>query len=222
MKKLFPFFLIAVLFMACGHTGTNQHDQKNSAKESTSIVEVDVPGFLNAKEELIGKRVRIKGEVAHVCKHGGKRLFLMHPDTEDRVKVTADDNIPAFKQELEGSLVVVTGLVEELRVDNAYLDEWQAEEEAEGHKEGEKKIHTGDGHEKEHGEEHEKEHGKEHEKGHEKEHEKGHEKEHKEGEDHEENHAMKQINALREKVKNSEKGYLSFFSIACETVEEVK
>ncbi|PIE87757.1 MAG: hypothetical protein CSA04_05350 [Bacteroidetes bacterium] len=182
--------------MACNNSGTQSTNKESAAKETSSIIEVDVPTFLKAPKSLTGKQVRIKGEVAHVCKHGGKRLFLMHPDCEDRVKVTADDNIPAFKQELEGSVVVVTGLVEELKVDKTYLDEWQAEVEAESHKESEKKIHTGGA---------------------------DHEKEAKEGEDHDENdHAMEQINAMREKLKNSEEGYLSFFSIACETIDEVK
>ncbi len=150
MKKLLPLFLVAFLFVACNsNSNKSETDTKAATEVQAAVVETDVMDFLNNQQELVGQTVNIKGDVAHVCAHGGKRLFLMHPDTVDRVKITAGEDIPAFKTELEGSVITVTGVVEELRVTPEYLDNWQAELEAGADgEESEKKIHTGeDGHE---------------------------------------------------------------------------
>jgi hypothetical protein len=150
MKKVLPLLLIALMFMACGNQNTKKEttEAQTETEIKADIVETDVIDFLNNKEDLVGATVRIKGTVAHVCAHGGKRLFLMHEDTEDRVKVTAGDDIPAFMPEMEGSTVAVIGVVEELKVTPEYLDNWQAEVEAGMGEESEKKIHTGEeGHE---------------------------------------------------------------------------
>jgi hypothetical protein len=57
----------------------------------------------------------VKGIVDHVCKHGGKKLFLvgdygdLHVEGEEK-----------FSDSLAGSNVIVTGIVREFRVDEAY------------------------------------------------------------------------------------------------------
>ncbi len=191
MKKVLPLLLIAFIFVACGNQKAKEETTENSAPktETVEFIETDVVDFLMNTDQLIGKNIRIKGTVAHVCKHGGKRLFLMHPDTEDRVKVTAGDDIPAFKPEMEGSDIAVIGVVEELRVTPEYLDNWQAEVEA-GMAESEKKIHTGeDGHEEHEGDA---------------------------------EHELEQIANYRTMLAESGKDHLSFYSVACTQVEEMK
>ncbi|MDD3011493.1 MAG: hypothetical protein PHU97_09275, partial [Bacteroidales bacterium] len=69
MKKVLPLLLVALMFMACG----NQTDRKENAKAMDSsepaFIETDVLYFLENKENLVDKTIRIKGMVAHVCAH---------------------------------------------------------------------------------------------------------------------------------------------------------
>lgn len=149
MKKIIPILLIAILFVACGNQTAKKEnkDVKQDAVE-TSYIELDVPNFFNNAADIAGKEIRLKGTVAHICAHGGKRMFLMHTDVEDRVKVTLNDDQAAFNTELEGNDVVVYGKVIEMIVDEEYLNNWQAEVEAGMGEEAESKIHTGEeGHE---------------------------------------------------------------------------
>lgn len=149
MKKIIPILFIAILFVACGNQSAKKetNDDKKTAVE-TSYIESDVADFFNNAANLAGKEIRLKGTVAHICAHGGKRMFLMHPDIEDRVKITLSDDQAAFNTELEGSDVVVYGKVIEMIVDEKYLNNWQAEVEAGMGEEAESKIHTGEeGHE---------------------------------------------------------------------------
>jgi len=60
----------------------------------------------------VGKEVEIKGMVVHVCKHGGKKLFIIGEDPEKRVKITTSDKVSVFEPELEGSTIMVKGIIE--------------------------------------------------------------------------------------------------------------
>jgi hypothetical protein len=82
---------------------------------------------------MIGKTVEIQGMVTHVCKHGGKKMFIMSSDPDVQVKVTVGENIAAFPVELEGSNVWVKGKVEEMMVE-VEPDHEENVEEDEDHK----------------------------------------------------------------------------------------
>jgi hypothetical protein len=62
----------------------------------------------------VGKEVEIQGLVVHVCKHGGKKLFIVGEDPEKRVKITTSDKVSVFEPELEGSTIWVKGIIEPL------------------------------------------------------------------------------------------------------------
>ncbi len=194
MKKLsYLIIAIALLGVSCNNS-QEKTKENNAAAEEQSVIkatpeevtEVTVADFSEKAGSLVGKPVKIKAIVDHVCKHGGQKMVLVDQNTEKRVKVVPDEKIAAFKPELEGQDVVVTGVVDELKVDEDYLMDWENEV-----KEGEKEpkgeaMHEG----KEAGEE----------------------------KDEAEN-AMKQINALRKKLKESGKDHLSYYSIICSEYE---
>jgi hypothetical protein len=48
-------------------------------------------------------------------------------ETNEKIRVEAPEAMPAFARELEGSDIIVTGLLRETRIDAAYLDEWEQE-----------------------------------------------------------------------------------------------
>jgi hypothetical protein len=56
--------------------------------------------------------VEIKGMVVHVCREGGKKMFIIGEDPEMRVKITPSDKIGVFKPEMEGSTVAIKGIIE--------------------------------------------------------------------------------------------------------------
>jgi hypothetical protein len=81
-----------------------------SADSKTSVVTPE--SFQEFAVNNVGKEVEIKGMVVHVCKHGGKKLFVIGEDPEKRVKITTSDKVSVFEPELEGSTILVKGIIE--------------------------------------------------------------------------------------------------------------
>lgn len=158
MKKLFLFLLATMFILAgCNNASDNagQTTDENMEAAAPEIAEVTVGNFLDKAPGLVDSKVKISGLVVHTCKHGGKRMFLSNEGSEGRVEVGASEEVGSFNAELEGSVVIVEGVVKEQRIDNAYLDQWEKEI-AEGNPD-EMKVHEGE--EKEvHGEEAEDHH----------------------------------------------------------------
>lgn len=83
-------------------------------KEVTAVT----PGeFPDKAESLTGQKVQIEGMVIHVCKHGGKKMFIVGDDPEIRIKIDASDVVTVFSPELEGSTVSVQGIVQPMEED---------------------------------------------------------------------------------------------------------
>ncbi len=195
MKKgMITLVAVAFLFTAC-QNNTEKKETKNTEEEVVVVekaVPVTVTEFEKQAENLVGKKVVITGTVDHVCKHGGQRMFVIETGSEERVKVTPDENIAAFKPDWEGQTIEVEGIVEEQRIDEDFLKEWEEE------------ILAGDdmGDDKGEG----KHLGGNMEKG---------------GSEADQSEEMKKINNLRQQIAETEKGYLSFFSILCTEYELV-
>jgi hypothetical protein len=107
--------------------------QEMSSNVKDEPVKVDVDNFKEMAPGMIGKSVEISGMVTHVCKHGGKKMFIMHSDADVQVKITTGEDIAAFPAELEGSTVWVSGIVEEMMVEVVEEEEGEHEED-EAHK----------------------------------------------------------------------------------------
>jgi hypothetical protein len=152
-KKLFLFAMIAVFFVACNNVTNESGGQAAATEEQPEeIVMMTSMDFHTHPEDFVGKNVVIEGTAVHVCKHGGKRMFIIGDESEeDRIQIKAGDNIDAFDVELEGSDVYVKGVMDELRIDEPYLTEWENELKADN-PESELKIHRGEeGHEHDEG-----------------------------------------------------------------------
>jgi hypothetical protein len=139
IKKLLLFAFIGIVLASCN----------NQPKETPKETTFDLSQFDSLAPQYVNKEVTILGTIDHVCKHGGKRMFLIGENPEDRVKINATDDNTSFKPEWEGSDVLVKGIIEELRIDAAYLDQWESEVMAETQGEAASKVHMGEaGHEK--------------------------------------------------------------------------
>lgn len=144
MKNLSYLMVVFAFLISCG---TSEKKSKESASEARVIT---VDEFWANPDEFVGSEVIITGRVVHVCQHGGKRMFIIGDESEDRLQIKATDEVTEFPIELEGSLVEIRGIADELRIDEQYLRNWENELKAEN-PESELKIHRGEeGHE--HGE----------------------------------------------------------------------
>lgn len=132
IRKILFLFVITAIIAGCNNTQSPSSETEGSEQEMTAeMVTLAIVDFDNEAGNYVGKEVQISGLVNHTCKHGGKRMFIIDTETEQTVKIEAGENIPSFDAELEGSEVIVTGIINELIIDEAYLLEWEAEIEAE-------------------------------------------------------------------------------------------
>lgn len=112
MKKIAAFvFLSFILFSANSLTA---QDKPTVSQADSKLMALTPEKFQEAALNNVGKEVEIQGMVVHVCKHGGKKLFIVGEDPEKRVKITTSDKVNVFMPELEGSTIWVKGVIEPL------------------------------------------------------------------------------------------------------------
>ncbi len=130
MKKFFISLSIIALFISCGNNTPKA--EESVANETTSIEKpmLTLANFDTEAGDFVDKEIQIEGIVDHVCKHGGKRIFLV--DDSGDVHVDAEER---FDDALTGSDVIITGIVKELRIDEAYCLQME-EDQIQKHKEG--------------------------------------------------------------------------------------
>ncbi len=114
--RVIPVLLLLTLIVSCG----TQSDQQKA-------VEVNVQALLDNAEQYVDKTVNVSGTVVHVCRHTGKRLFIVGENPEKRFKVVTGPNMSSFDVALEGSDVTIEGIVRVQKIDEAYLDQWESQ-----------------------------------------------------------------------------------------------
>ncbi len=134
IKKVLTIVAIAALFASCGGgAGTDKTNNDTSEVETleAGIPEIGLGEFDARAGDYVDNEVLVEGIVDHVCKHGGKKLFLVSDDGD--VHVESEER---FDDEIAGSEIIVTGIVREFRVDEAYCLKME-EDNIQSHKEGE-------------------------------------------------------------------------------------
>lgn len=199
MKRILLSVVVLVFVLsACeNNTGKDASSQNEEQAITDEIVLVNLVDFDGQAAEFVGKPIKISGTIDHVCKHGGQKMFIVNEDTETRIKIVTGEDMAAFNTELEGESLEVVGIVDELRIDEEYLREWEEElKDNSGHEDENDAMHMGEQKGEPHlgdGDHHEEE----------------------------ESGEMKQINNLRQQLTESGKEYLSFFSVICVEYEVV-
>ena len=182
-----PTLLLAALLLAsCG--------EKAEVDNAAQTAQVSLASFDTDAANYVGKTVEVTGTVDHVCRHSGKKMFIVGDNADDRLKIDAGPDMAGFAIELEGSKVKVVGTVEEQRMYAADLDEMEAglcaTEQADVKKA--MKAETGEG---------------EH-----------HQAQAEEGNE----EALAQVKSLRQQLEESGKEYLAFYSVTCRSFEELE
>lgn len=78
--------------------------------------------LLEGIDAQVGKEVKVRGIVTHVCKHAGKKCFITGESGKGSLQVMAKGKITAFDKELVGSEIEVTGIVQEHRMAKDVID----------------------------------------------------------------------------------------------------
>ncbi len=145
MKKILLFSISLFVLFSAFTVNTATASLKGDKK-------IKLADFNKKAGDFVGKTIRLKGIVDHVCEHDGKKMFLVDENSDARVKIVPNENLAAFTQDLVGETVEVTGTVKEFRLDEDYLIEMEEKVKAESNEESE--IHMGDGEHKGKKEEH--------------------------------------------------------------------
>ena len=105
-------FLSFILFSANTLFAQDKMSVTTTASTEPQVMVLTPEKFQEVAVNNVGKEVEIQGMVVHVCKHGGKKLFIIGEDPEKRVKITTSDKVSVFQPELEGSTIMVKGIIE--------------------------------------------------------------------------------------------------------------
>lgn len=188
MKKIIIVLALAIPFVfACG----NQKEENADEQKVYALNEL-----LNDVENLVDSTVVVEGMATHVCMHSGMKLFIEGETPEEFMKVVSASE--KFDTAFVGQTVIVEGVVEEFRVDQAYVDSLRAEVLAEIEADSIAALEEGNT-----------------------------EEAHQHGEmmsddsapiDHHSDH-MKQVEDFQQQLDASEKGYISFYSIKATAVK---
>jgi hypothetical protein len=111
----------AIAGVSCGNK------QKSNEQVTAEVVSdaMEIDDLLANAESLNGQTVTIEGVCTHACKHGATKIFLMGSDDTNTIRVEACE-LGSFDTKCVNSIVRVEGVLKEDRIDEAYLQAWEA------------------------------------------------------------------------------------------------
>jgi hypothetical protein len=130
MKKLTILAVISFILLSV-NTLIAQDEKKvtqMTVSADSKLTVITPETFQEFAAQNVGREVEISGMVVHVCKHGGKKLFIVGEDPEKRVKITTSEKISVFEPELEGSTIAVSGIIEPIEEEAVPEEEKKAED----------------------------------------------------------------------------------------------
>ena len=117
MKKISILPMAGLLALAACHTQGN--------KEVTEPEALTVDSLLSAQDRLVGDTVYLQGFCVDVCGHGSTHVTLLGSDSTKVVSVEADRQLASFSKEALNNNLRVKAVIEEQRVDEAFLSDWE-------------------------------------------------------------------------------------------------
>jgi hypothetical protein len=124
MKSLF----VAAAILAAGLMTTacsNKGNQQTQTEAEATPVVLTVDQVLAQGDSLVGQTISVEGVCTHLCKHGGKKLFMMGSTDKVSLRCEATPSVGRFSDDAINNEVVVTGVLVEDRIDEAYLLNWE-------------------------------------------------------------------------------------------------
>lgn len=101
--------ILAIAVTSCG-------SQKSS--DATGEASLSIDTILANPEAFVGQNVTVEGVVSHLCKHGGRKAFLLGSDENTMIRCDATPEMGnVFPKETIHQPLRVTGVVMESRLD---------------------------------------------------------------------------------------------------------
>jgi hypothetical protein len=129
MKKVLLFSFIVLMGIACQKT-QEKTEEATATTTDANIETIALKDFDKLAANYVNKEINIKGVVDHVCKHSGKKIFLVGEGAN--LHAYSDQR---FDESLNGNEIMLTGIVEETRIDEASCQKME-EDGIKSHKEG--------------------------------------------------------------------------------------
>jgi len=131
-KNIIAILLIVTFLSSCCEDKPTNNEENQEAQQTTmTVAPVLAIGDFDAKAgNFVDQEIQISGIVDHLCKHGGKKLFMVSDDGD--LHVESDER---FDDKLAGMEITVTGIVREFRVDEGYCLQME-EDNIQSHSEG--------------------------------------------------------------------------------------
>lgn len=123
MKTRFMIIMAAMAFVftSCG----NNNGTSNAEQVQEAPVALEIDQVLASADTLVNQEITMEGICTHTCKHGATKIFMMGSDDTKTIRVEAA-SLGSFDQKCINSIVRVKGILREERVDEAYLQRWEA------------------------------------------------------------------------------------------------
>ncbi len=122
MKK--SIFLSAIAFIGLALATACGNKTENTA-ETVEALGVDT--IVANPEAFLGDTITIEGVVSHLCKHGGKKAFVLGSDENTMIRCEATPEMGgAFPKESIHKPIRVTGVVVESRMDEEAVKQLEA------------------------------------------------------------------------------------------------
>jgi hypothetical protein len=120
MKILFAVGIsLLFIFTSCKKETAETKPVENAIKT------VSFDELFGNKFENTNKKVAVEGLCVHVCKHSGKKIFIIGTDPDSKLQIYAGEGLSGFPQDLEGSKVRVIGVLEEEKLDMDYVNQME-------------------------------------------------------------------------------------------------
>ena len=108
-----------LILSACG----GNKKQAQTAEEAVAAMSID--DVMAKAADLVDQTVTIEGVCTHTCSHGAKKMFLVGSDDTKTLRIEAGE-LGAFDTKVVNNIVTVKGTLKEERIDEAYLQDWEA------------------------------------------------------------------------------------------------
>ena len=125
--RTFAAIAIAILFIftAC------KKEKADTKPVENTIKTVTFDELFSNIFETPKVKVAVDGLCIHVCKHSGKKIFIIGKNPDSKFQVFAGDGLSGFPQDLEGCKVRVVGILEEEKLDMNSVAQMEEELKAE-------------------------------------------------------------------------------------------
>ncbi len=120
MKKTVLLLLICLLAATQVYGSAKSYGKGVQIKEATAV-----SAILDKPDQYIGRQVRIEGMIIEVCAKRGCWVYVAGDRQGEKIQVKVTDGEIVFPMSVSGSMGVIEGVVEELKISREEMIKYQ-------------------------------------------------------------------------------------------------